>query len=177
MRSTEFTELVKSTIKSICEDYTERLMSGVTIDNQRQLIIWKPSKLKENIFEILGVLSEILRADYCCWPRQVDNDKFAIVYKYRQKLFQSRVNTFYGSIKEREDFYRVTSIISAMSSEERLRLRRLEVALEETSPISSSVLSYNNWLVGYAVQNQVEAVVNPELLRKVKSIILAETLK
>ena len=177
MRSTEFTELVKSTIKSMYEDYAERLMSGVTVDNQRQLIIWKPSKLKESIFEILGTLSEILRADYCCWPRQVDNDKFAIVYKYRQKPFQSRAKTFYGSIKEREDFYRVTGIISAMSSEERLRLRRLEVVLEETSPISSSVLSYNNWLVGYAVQNQVEAVVNPELLRKVKSIILAEALK
>ena len=94
-----YTDLVHMIIRHIFERAAEDFLSGVTIHPDKQLITWIPSKLKYNIFEILGTLQNILDISLCCWPRRVDENRFAVVYRRKRATKDIKKNCLIWSIK------------------------------------------------------------------------------
>ena len=150
---------------------TINFLQSVEIDLNKQLIVWNPNKLELNIFEILGILrnSGVLDiADYCCWPRKVSDNKYAVVYRRRRK----KNKTIVGTKKDLEDLHMLIDYIRNLDKTD---VRKYKVVLESMS--RSYVLGYKEWLVGYVVENQAEVVMNSELLKEIKSTILTDTVR
>jgi hypothetical protein len=81
----ELKELLMDALKGVYEKKVEEMFSGVDIDIERQLIIWKPAQLKENIFLILATLKVALGAKYLSAPRKFDDKTWASILYFGRK--------------------------------------------------------------------------------------------
>jgi len=53
----------------------------ITVDHENKRLVWKPSKLEDNIFELLGLAKQILNIKIVGMAYSIGEGKYAVKYE------------------------------------------------------------------------------------------------
>jgi hypothetical protein len=144
----ELKELLMDALKGVYEKKVEEMFSGVDIDIERQLIIWKPAQLKENIFLIA------LGAKYLSAPRKFDDKTWASILYFGRKQETETPEIIPRDLDEQMRRKLLTAY-KVITSE--VKVEGFEISTEKIKLVSKS------WdLVFYGVDNKL-VLVNQKL--------------
>jgi len=170
LNSKTLNDLYKYALERRAEDFFD----GVEMDFEKNLIIWAPRELKENIFEILATMLSMFEIELVDIAR-LEEDKYCCVFFERKENREKEIEDFLnvdGEEVDENEKMKIFKIIEFLGEEDRKDIENSEISRKK-----NVILAKSDGKLAMFTMNGKCVITNSQLIDNIYQRILCKIME